>query len=79
VRQRNGGEKKELVNKESVMAIKIQDQTKEQILGLEAEIKKLNNKLTHDTLLGRSDKYNIKMDIEDKKEQIQMLKIKLGL
>lgn len=79
ITEKNGGGKKEILSKDAVMAIKVQDQIREQIRLMEADIKKMETKFANDTLLSRSDKYNMKMDIEDKKQHIQMLKIKMDV
>lgn len=56
ITEKNGGGKKEVLSKDAVLAIKVQDQIKEQIRLMEAEIKKMETKLNNDTLLSRSDK-----------------------
>lgn len=79
ITEKNGGAKKEIISKDAVLAIKVQDQLKEKIRLMEAEIRKDENKLLNDKLLSRSDIYNMKMDIEDKKQHIQMLKLKMDV
>jgi len=56
INEKNGGGKKEMLSKDAVLAIKVQDQIKEQIRTMEQEIKKMETKLANDTLLSRSDK-----------------------